>query len=133
MGYRLDKGGHIDRSQAIHFRWNGRRLAAFAGDTVASALIVQMVFWMRRIDDSMSARLFSIWRCFESSMLVRATARRRFSTCSWLAIMMRLVCASRSVRERTASTALSSRSCASLSCFSALASASWVSFRRWSS
>jgi len=39
MGYRLAKGGHIDRSQAIHFRWNGRRLAAFAGDTVASALI----------------------------------------------------------------------------------------------
>jgi len=39
MGYRLDKGGHIDRSQAIHFRWNGRKLAAFAGDTVASALI----------------------------------------------------------------------------------------------
>jgi sarcosine oxidase subunit alpha len=39
MGFRLDKGGHIDRSQAIHFRWNGRKLAAFAGDTVASALI----------------------------------------------------------------------------------------------
>ncbi len=39
MGYRLDKGGHIDRTQPIHFRWNGRKLAAFAGDTVASALI----------------------------------------------------------------------------------------------
>jgi sarcosine oxidase subunit alpha len=39
MGYRLEKGGHIDRSQAIHFRWNGRKLAAFAGDTIASALI----------------------------------------------------------------------------------------------
>jgi len=39
MGYRLEKGGHIDRSQAIHFRWNGRRLSAFAGDTIASALI----------------------------------------------------------------------------------------------
>jgi sarcosine oxidase subunit alpha len=39
MGYRLDKGGHIDRSQAIHFRWNGRKLAAFAGDTIASALL----------------------------------------------------------------------------------------------
>ena len=24
MGYRLDKGGHVDRSQPIHFRWNGR-------------------------------------------------------------------------------------------------------------
>jgi len=39
MGYRLDKGGHIDRSQPIHFRWNGRKVAAFAGDTVASALL----------------------------------------------------------------------------------------------
>ena len=38
MGYRLDKGGHIDRSQQIHFRWNGRKMPAFAGDTVASAL-----------------------------------------------------------------------------------------------
>ena len=39
MGYRLDKGGHIDRSQTIHFRWNGRKLTGFAGDTIASALI----------------------------------------------------------------------------------------------
>ena len=39
MGFRLDKGGHVDRSQLIHFRWNGRRLPAFAGDTIASALI----------------------------------------------------------------------------------------------
>ena len=39
MGYRLDKGGHIDRSQAIQIRWNGRRISAFAGDTIASALL----------------------------------------------------------------------------------------------
>jgi sarcosine oxidase subunit alpha len=39
MGYRLEKGGHIDRSQAIQFRWNGRRISAFAGDTIASALL----------------------------------------------------------------------------------------------
>jgi sarcosine oxidase subunit alpha len=39
MGYRLDKGGHIDRSQPLHFRWNGRRVTAFAGDTIASALL----------------------------------------------------------------------------------------------
>ncbi len=43
MGYRLEKGGHIDRSQAIHFRWNGRKLSAFAGDTVASALLANDV------------------------------------------------------------------------------------------
>jgi sarcosine oxidase subunit alpha len=43
MGYRLDKGGHVDRSQPIHFRWNGRKLAAFAGDTIASALLANDV------------------------------------------------------------------------------------------
>src|SRR5688572_13382374 len=43
MGYRLDKGGHVDRSQPIHFRWNGRKLPAFAGDTVASALLASNV------------------------------------------------------------------------------------------
>jgi sarcosine oxidase subunit alpha len=43
MGYRLDKGGHIDRSQALSFRWNGRKIPAFAGDTVASALLAHDV------------------------------------------------------------------------------------------
>lgn len=43
MGYRLDTGGHIDRTQPVHFRWNGRKLAAFAGDTIASALIANDV------------------------------------------------------------------------------------------
>jgi sarcosine oxidase subunit alpha len=43
MGFRLDKGGHIDRSQPMQFRWNGRRLSAFAGDTIASALIANDV------------------------------------------------------------------------------------------
>jgi sarcosine oxidase subunit alpha len=43
MGYRLDKGGHIDRTQAFHFRWNGRKVPAFAGDTVASALLANDV------------------------------------------------------------------------------------------
>lgn len=39
MGHRLDSGGHIDRSQPLCFRWNGRELTACAGDTVASALL----------------------------------------------------------------------------------------------
>jgi sarcosine oxidase subunit alpha len=43
MGYRLDKGGHVDRTQPLAFRWNGRRLGAFAGDTVASALLANDV------------------------------------------------------------------------------------------
>jgi len=43
MGYRLEKGGHVDRSQPIHIRWNGRRLPAFAGDTIASALLANDV------------------------------------------------------------------------------------------
>ncbi len=39
MGYRLEHGGHIDRSQPIRIRWNGREIEAFAGDTIASALL----------------------------------------------------------------------------------------------
>ncbi|MGQ0430607.1 MAG: 2Fe-2S iron-sulfur cluster-binding protein [Gammaproteobacteria bacterium] len=43
MGYRLDHGGHIDRSQRLSFRWNGRRIYAYAGDTIASALLAEDV------------------------------------------------------------------------------------------
>ena len=39
MGYRLEHGGHINRSQPIEIRWHGRKLSAFAGDTIASALL----------------------------------------------------------------------------------------------
>jgi sarcosine oxidase subunit alpha len=43
MGYRLLKGGHIDRTQQVHIRWNGRKLPAFPGDTVASTLLANDV------------------------------------------------------------------------------------------
>lgn len=43
MGYRLDGGGHIDRSQRLSFRWNGRRIYGYAGDTIASALLAENV------------------------------------------------------------------------------------------
>jgi sarcosine oxidase subunit alpha len=43
MGYRLPQGGHIDRGQSFSFRWNDRTLSAFAGDTVASALLANDV------------------------------------------------------------------------------------------
>jgi sarcosine oxidase, subunit alpha len=43
MSYRLDSGGHINRTQPIRIRWNGRELAAFAGDTIASALLANDV------------------------------------------------------------------------------------------
>ncbi len=39
MSYRLETGGHINRSQPINIRWNGREIPAFAGDTIASALL----------------------------------------------------------------------------------------------
>jgi sarcosine oxidase subunit alpha len=41
MGHRLDRGGHIDRSQRLSFLWNGRRIYACAGDTIASALLAE--------------------------------------------------------------------------------------------
>ncbi|MEM7469797.1 MAG: sarcosine oxidase subunit alpha family protein [Pseudomonadota bacterium] len=40
MSTRLHKGGRlIDRSKAVYFTFNGRRLKGFAGDTLASALL----------------------------------------------------------------------------------------------
>ena len=40
MSTRLTKGGRlIDRSRQLHFSFNGKRLAGFVGDTVASALL----------------------------------------------------------------------------------------------
>lgn len=43
MGYRLPSGGRIDRARPLRWRWNRRELAAFAGDTIASALLAQDV------------------------------------------------------------------------------------------
>jgi hypothetical protein len=37
--YRLDRGGLIDRSHIVRFRFDGRTVTGFAGDTIASALI----------------------------------------------------------------------------------------------
>ena len=36
---RLDVGARIDRSQTLHFRFNGKPYQGFAGDTLASALL----------------------------------------------------------------------------------------------
>jgi hypothetical protein len=36
---RLASGGLIDRSQPLSFTFDGRRMAGYAGDTLASALI----------------------------------------------------------------------------------------------
>ncbi|MFZ9684421.1 MAG: sarcosine oxidase subunit alpha family protein [Gemmobacter sp.] len=38
-GYRLASGGLVDRARPVGFRFDGQEVAAFAGDTVASALI----------------------------------------------------------------------------------------------
>ncbi len=43
MGHRLPTGGHVNREQAIGFRWNGQQMHAFAGDTIASALLANGV------------------------------------------------------------------------------------------
>lgn len=40
--YRLEKGGHlIDRQKPVKFRFNGREISGFAGDSLASALLAQ--------------------------------------------------------------------------------------------
>src|SRR5690606_41567045 len=43
QGYRLAKGGRIDRSKPLRFRFNGRDYTGFHGDTLASALIANGV------------------------------------------------------------------------------------------
>lgn len=45
---RLAEGGLIDRSQALPFRFNGKSLTGFAGDTLASALIANGVHLVGR-------------------------------------------------------------------------------------
>ena len=45
---RLDKGGRIDRSQPLKFRFNGKSYAGFAGDTLASALLANGVSLVNR-------------------------------------------------------------------------------------
>ena len=40
---RLDKGGRIDRSQPLTFRFNGKSYECFVGDTLASALLANGV------------------------------------------------------------------------------------------
>lgn len=39
--FRLPSGGHIDRSQALRFRFDGEAATGFAGDTLASALLAK--------------------------------------------------------------------------------------------
>src|ERR1017187_7934582 len=104
--------------------------AGMGGRATAISL---MVFWMPRMEFSISARLSSICRCFSSLMLARATSRRRFSADLRLAIMTSLVCSSRSPRCSTSRTDRSRRAWASLSRWSARASASSDSCRRWAS
>lgn len=36
---RLDQGGRIDRARPLNFRWDGKDLTGYAGDTLASALM----------------------------------------------------------------------------------------------
>ena len=42
-GYRLARGGRIDRERPLQFTFNGRSLSGYAGDTLASALIANGV------------------------------------------------------------------------------------------
>ena len=47
-GYRLDKGGRIDRSRAVTFSFDGKNYQGFAGDTLASALLASGVMLFGR-------------------------------------------------------------------------------------
>lgn len=41
--FRLARGGLVDRSRPLRFRWEGRALTGYAGDTLASALVANGV------------------------------------------------------------------------------------------
>src|SRR5206468_3246653 len=41
--FRLPRGGHIDREQVLHFRFDGREYEGHPGDTLASALLANGV------------------------------------------------------------------------------------------
>ena len=47
-GFRLPDAGRIDRSQALNFTFDGKRLSGYQGDTLASALIANGVHLMGR-------------------------------------------------------------------------------------
>ena len=47
-GFRLDRGGLIDRSAPLEFTFDGGAFTGFAGDTLASALIANDVHLMGR-------------------------------------------------------------------------------------
>src|SRR4029079_5793993 len=47
-GFRLAKGGLIDRSSSLHFTFDGKNFAGHQGDTLASALIANGVHLMGR-------------------------------------------------------------------------------------
>src|SRR5438132_6402066 len=46
--FRLAQGGRIDRTKPIAIRFNGRAVEAFAGDTVASALLANGIHFAAR-------------------------------------------------------------------------------------
>ena len=41
--YRLPRGGHIQRTREVSFRFNNRTYAGYVGDTLASALLANGV------------------------------------------------------------------------------------------
>ena len=47
-GFRLDKGGLIDRATTLGFTFDGKRFTGHPGDTLASALIANGVHLMGR-------------------------------------------------------------------------------------
>src|SRR5947208_7258161 len=46
--FRLAQGGRIDRTKPIAIRFNGRAVEAYAGDTVASALLANGIHFVGR-------------------------------------------------------------------------------------
>ena len=52
--YRLSSGGQINRSESISFKFNGKTLYGFKGDTLASALLANGIHLVGRSFKSVS-------------------------------------------------------------------------------
>ena len=52
--YRLSSGGQINRSESISFKFNGKTLYGYKGDTLASALLANGIHLVGRSFKSVS-------------------------------------------------------------------------------
>ena len=46
---RINKNNFIDQTVRISFKFNGKRLFGYKGDTLASALLANIIIWLEEV------------------------------------------------------------------------------------